>query len=80
MSNVEFNKKRNYNQITNTHQCDQECIMFESSSKHSRKPQRRGPPFKYRPPEPHEQNKRIINNHPHTYNPSTRRWDKDNAP
>ena len=35
---------------------------------------------KWRPPEAGENNKRIIDNHPYTYNPATRGWDKDNTP
>ena len=38
------------------------------------------PPYKYCLPEPQEHNKRVIDTVPHTYDPSARRWFKDQAP
>jgi hypothetical protein len=37
-------------------------------------------PRKWRPPEAGENNKRVIDNFPYTYNPTTRGWDRDVAP
>jgi hypothetical protein len=37
-------------------------------------------PRKWRPPEAGENNKRVIDNIPYTYNPTTRGWDKDATP
>ena len=37
-------------------------------------------PHAWRPPEPHEQNKRIIHGRPYTYNPAKPGWDEDHTP
>ena len=51
-----------------------------SSGRRNRGNGRSGPPYKFRPPEPNEHNKRVIDGCPHTYNPSTRHWAKDQTP
>ena len=46
----------------------------------SNTPEHKPIPYAWRPPEPHENNKRVIHGKPYTYNPAKPGWDEDDTP